>query len=90
MVSESLPNQLLPSLSQLAIALGPLKFNPFFSLTLFLFIIYFIFNMGFSLCSLDWPGTSYVEPSNLKLRDPHPSASLVLGLQACATVPDSF
>lgn len=41
-----------------------------------------------SLCSTSWPGTHYANQAGLKLTDPPPvSASLVLGLEICTTMP---
>jgi hypothetical protein len=40
-----------------------------------------------SLCSPGCPGTHSVDQAGLELRDPPASASLVLGLKACATTP---
>jgi hypothetical protein len=40
-----------------------------------------------SLCSPDCPGTHFVDQAGLKLRNPPSSASQVLGLKACATMP---
>ena len=42
---------------------------------------------GVSLCSCGWLGTCSVHEADLKLRDPPASASRVLGLKACATMP---
>jgi hypothetical protein len=40
-----------------------------------------------SLCSLGCPGTHSVDQADLELRDPPASASQVLGLKACTTMP---
>jgi hypothetical protein len=53
-----------------------------FSLSLFFFLV---FRDRVSLCSLGCPGTHSVDQAGLKLRNPPASASLVLGLKACAT-----
>ena len=42
---------------------------------------------GFSVCSPGCPGTHFVDQAGLELRNPLASASRVLGLKACATVP---
>jgi hypothetical protein len=54
---------------------------------LFCFIL--LFKTGF-LCSLGCPGTHSIEQAGLKLRNPPSSASLVLGLKACATTAQSL
>jgi hypothetical protein len=43
-----------------------------------------------SLCSPGWPRTHSVDQAGLKLRNPPASASRVLGLKACATMPGSL
>jgi hypothetical protein len=40
-----------------------------------------------SLCSPDYPGTHSADQTGLKLRNPTASASRVLGLKACSTMP---
>jgi hypothetical protein len=45
----------------------------------------FVFRDRVSLCSLGCPGTHSVDQAGLELRNPPASASLVLGLKACAT-----
>jgi hypothetical protein len=47
-----------------------------------------IFWAGF-LCSPGCPGTHFVDQAGLELRNPPASASRVLGLKACATMPGS-
>jgi hypothetical protein len=42
-----------------------------------------------SLCSSSCPGTHFVDQAGLELRNPPASASQVLGLKACATMPGS-
>jgi hypothetical protein len=44
-----------------------------------------VFRDRVSLCSLDCPGTHFVDQAGLELRNPPASASQVLGLKACAT-----
>jgi hypothetical protein len=43
-----------------------------------------------SLCSPGCPGTHFVDQAGLKLRSLPASASRVLGLKACATMPGSL
>jgi hypothetical protein len=52
-----------------------------------LVFIYFIFQDRVSLCSPGCPGTHFVDQAGLELRNPPASASQVLGLKACATMP---
>jgi hypothetical protein len=47
----------------------------------------FVFRDTVSLCSPVCPGTHFVDQAGLKLRNPPASASRVLGLKACATMP---
>jgi hypothetical protein len=42
-----------------------------------------------SLCVPDCPGTHSVDEADLKLSDLHASASRLLGLKACTTMPSS-
>jgi hypothetical protein len=66
-----------------------------FVLFCFLFFIYLFiylfFETGF-LCidSPGCPGTHFVDQAGLELRNPPASASRVLGLKACATMPSFF
>jgi hypothetical protein len=59
-----------------------------------LFLISFFFFLVFrdrvSLYSPGCPGTHFVDQAGLELRDPPASASRVLGLKACATMPGNF
>jgi hypothetical protein len=73
--------------------------NPFFFsfLSLFCFgflVVCFVFFLVFqdrvSLCSPGCPGTHSVDQAGLELRNPPASASQVLGLKACATMPSHF
>ena len=48
--------------------------------------VYLIIETGF-LCSPSCPGTHFVDQTGLELRDLPASASWVLGLKACATLP---
>jgi hypothetical protein len=62
----------------------------------FLFILFsfFFFSLVFqdrvSLCSPGCPGTHSVDQAGLKLRNPPASASRVLGLKVCTTMPGSI
>jgi hypothetical protein len=47
-----------------------------------------VFQHKVSLYSLGCPGTHFVDQAGLKLRNPPASASRVLGLKACATMPN--
>jgi hypothetical protein len=58
-----------------------------FYLFIYLFI-YFVFRDRVSLYSPGCPGTHFVDQTGLELRNPPASASQVLGLKACATMPD--
>jgi hypothetical protein len=53
------------------------------------FVLFCFFSCRVSLCSPGCPGTHSVDQAGLKLRDPPASASQVLGLKACATMPCS-
>jgi hypothetical protein len=61
------------------------------SYPVFLFVCFFVFVFVFrdrvSLYSPGCPGTHFVGQAGLKLRNPPASASRVLGLKACATMP---
>jgi hypothetical protein len=54
--------------------------------------VFWIFRDRVSLCIPGCPGTHAVDQVGLKLRNPLASASQVLGLKACATMPsqDTF
>jgi hypothetical protein len=54
-----------------------------------LFFYLFIFRDRVSLCSPGCPGTHSIDQAGLELRNPPASASQVLGLKACATMPGS-
>jgi hypothetical protein len=60
-----------------------------FSFLSFFFFLFFFFRDRVSLYSPGCPGTHFVDQSGLELRNPPASASLVLGLKACATKPGS-
>jgi hypothetical protein len=47
----------------------------------------FVFRDRVSLCSPGCPGTHFVDQAGLELRNPPASASRVLELKACATMP---
>jgi hypothetical protein len=55
-----------------------------------LFVCLFVFRDRVSLCSPGCPGTHSVDQAGLELRNLPASASQVLGLKACATMPGSF
>jgi hypothetical protein len=60
---------------------------------LFLLLLFFVFVFCFfrdrvSLCSSGCPGTHFVDQAGFELRNPPASTSQVLGLKACATMPD--
>jgi hypothetical protein len=58
----------------------------FFFVCLFVFLV---FQDRVSLYSPGCPGTHFVDQAGLELRDPPASASRVLGLKACTTMPGS-
>jgi hypothetical protein len=58
----------------------------FFFCFFFVFFFFLFFKTGF-LCSPGCPGTHFVDQAGLELRNPPASASQVLGLKACATMP---
>jgi hypothetical protein len=53
----------------------------------FLFVCLFVFQDRVSLYSPGCPGTHFVDQVGLELRNPPASASRVLGLKVCATMP---
>jgi hypothetical protein len=53
----------------------------------FVFVLFCFFQDRVSLYSPGCPGTHSVDQAGLKLRNPPASASQVLGLKACATMP---
>ena len=53
----------------------------------FLFLIFLVFCDRASLYSPSCPGTHFVDQVGLELRNSPASASRVLGLKACATMP---
>jgi hypothetical protein len=57
---------------------------------LFLFVCVLVFRDRVSLYSSGCPGTHSVDQDGLELRNPPASASQVLGLKACATMPSSL
>jgi hypothetical protein len=57
----------------------------FVCFVLFCFVLFFRDRV--SLCSPGCPGTHFVDQAGLELRNPPASASQVLGLKACATMP---
>jgi hypothetical protein len=54
------------------------------------FFFFLVFRDRVSLCSPGCPVTHFVDQAGLELRNPLTSASQVLGLKACATVPHLF
>jgi hypothetical protein len=50
----------------------------------------FFFSQTGFLCSPGCPGTHFVDQAGLELRNPPASASQVLGLKACTTMPGTF
>jgi hypothetical protein len=63
----------------------------FFYLFIYLFIyLFLVFRDRVSLCSPGCPGTHFVDQAGLELRNPPASASQVLGLKTCATMPGGF
>ena len=55
------------------------------SLFVCLFVCFWFFPDRVSLCNPGCPGTHSVEKADLELRNPHASASQVLGLKVCVT-----
>jgi hypothetical protein len=64
-----------------------LLFSFLFCFVFFLFVCLFVFRDRVSLCSPGCPGTHSVDQAGLELRNPPASASRVLGLKACTTMP---
>jgi hypothetical protein len=68
-----------------------------FCFVLFCFVLFWfglvwfglVFQDRVSLYGPGYPGTHFVDQAGLKLRNPPASASQVLGLKACATMPSS-
>jgi hypothetical protein len=56
---------------------------------LFIYLIFWVFRDRVSLYSPGCPGTHSVDQAGLELRNPPASASQVLGLKMCATMPGS-
>jgi hypothetical protein len=56
----------------------------------FFFFFFLAFRDRVSLCSPGCPGTHFVDQAGFELRNPPASASLALGLKACATTPGSL
>jgi hypothetical protein len=65
-----------------------LFFGFFLLLLLFCFVLFFRDRV--SLYSPGCPGTHSVDQAGLELRNPPASASRVLGLKACTTMPGSY
>jgi hypothetical protein len=64
-----------------------LLFFLFIHLFIYLFIYFLVFRDRVSLYSPGCPRTHSVDQAGLELRNPPASASQVLGLKACATMP---
>jgi hypothetical protein len=65
-----------------------LTYPDFVCLFVCLFVCFvFVFQDRISLYSPGYPGTHFVDQAGLKLRNPPASASQMLGLKACATMP---
>jgi hypothetical protein len=58
-----------------------------FVLVYFVLFLVLVFQERVSLCSPGCPGTHFVDQDGLELRNLPASASLVLGLKVCATMP---
>jgi hypothetical protein len=56
----------------------------------FLVCLFVCFRDRVSLCSPGCPGAHFVDQADLELRNPPASASGVLGLKVCATIPGLF
>jgi hypothetical protein len=56
-------------------------------MALFFFFFFLVFRDRVSLCSPDCPGTQSVDQAGLELRNLPASASRVLGLKVCTTMP---
>jgi hypothetical protein len=59
--------------------------RPYIFLNLYIFVL--LFRDRVSLCSLGCPGAHSVDQTGLELRNPPASASRMLGLKVCATMP---
>ena len=63
------------------------KSKKMFLFVCFCFVVVVVFRDRVSLYSPGCPGTHFVDQSGLELRNPPASASQVLGLKACSTMP---
>jgi hypothetical protein len=67
--------------------------SPVHLVSIFVFCLFvcgfFFFKTGF-LCRPGCPGTHFVDQAGLELRNPPASASQVLGLKACTTMPGAL
>jgi hypothetical protein len=61
----------------------------FFCFVLFCFVLFcfLVFRVRLSLYRPGYPGTHFVDQAGLEPRNPAASASRVLGLKECATMP---
>jgi hypothetical protein len=57
---------------------------------LFCFVFFLVFRDRVSLYSPGCPGTHFIDQAGLQLRNPLASASQVLGLKACTTMPSCY
>jgi hypothetical protein len=55
-----------------------------------LFGFFGVFGGRVLLCSLAWPGTCQVDQARIELIESPASASPMLGLEACATIPSPY
>jgi hypothetical protein len=82
-----------PLKEQLVLLTTEPSLQPEWLLSFFLFVLFvclFVFRDMVSLYSPGCPGTHFVDQAGLELRNLPVSASPVLGLKACATMPSSF
>jgi hypothetical protein len=61
--------------------------NPFFFFGFLFVCLFFVFQGRVFLYSPGFPGTHFLDQAGLELRNPPASASQVLGLKVCATMP---
>jgi hypothetical protein len=76
----------LPPVFPFELPLCPTCCNPS-QITFRFFVCLFVFWDRVSLCSPGCPGTHFVDQAGLALRNPPASASQVLGLKVCTTMP---
>jgi hypothetical protein len=79
-VAENLPTSIYCSMTDFSLCF-----------VLFYFVLFcFVFQDKVSLCSPGCPGTHFVDQAGLELRNLSASASQVLGLKVCATMPGTL